>query len=70
MIFIQRWNGAIRYSLIIHKAKSLVSNELLAITDGQENNLCIEMHYINGIEINDRCITLDMDNEITIKIDY
>lgn len=54
----------------IHKSKSLVNNEFLTITDGQDNNLSIEMHYINSVEINDRCMTLDMDNEITIKIDY
>lgn len=56
--------------MIIHEVKSLVSNDFLVITNGQENNLYIEMHYINNVEINDRCIILEMDNEITIKMDY
>ena len=68
--FNEKWNGAIRYNFIIHEVKSIVNNEFLVITDGKENNLYLEMHYINNVEIDDRCMTLDMENEITIKIDY
>lgn len=70
IIFILKWNGVIRYNFIIHEVKSIVNNEFLVITDGKENNLYLEMHYINNVEIDDRCMTLDMENEIIIKIDY
>lgn len=68
--FNEKWNGAIRYNFIIHKVKSIVNNEFLVITDGKENNLYLEMHYINNVEIDDRCMILEMENEIIIKIDY
>ena len=70
IIFILKWNGAIRYNFIIHEVKSIVNNEFLVITDGKENNLYLEMHYINNVEIDDRCMILEMENEIIIKIDY
>lgn len=63
-------NGAIKYHVVIKKVKSIVDNEFLIITDGQDNHLSVEMYYINSVEINDRCMILKMDNEITIKIDY
>ena len=62
-----KWNGAIRYNFIIHEVKSIVNNEFLVITDGKENNLYLEMHYINNVEIDDRCMILEMENEIIIK---
>lgn len=68
--FTQKLNGAIKYHVVIKKVKSIVDNEFLIITDGQDNHLSVEMYYINSVEINDRCMILKMDNEITIKIDY
>ena len=70
MSFTQKLNGAIKYHVVIKKVKSIVDNEFLIITDGQDNHLSVEMYYINSVEINDRCMLLKMDNEITIKIDY
>lgn len=64
------FSGAINYYFVIHESNLLVSNEFLVISDGKQENLYIEMCYIDDVKINDNCMVLETSNEITIKFDY
>lgn len=61
---------AIEYHTTILKAKVIVSNEKIIISDEQHQDFIIELKYLDEIEIEGNSIYMDMTNDIRITLDY
>lgn len=61
---------SIQYHITIYKAKIIVSNEKLIISDEKNQDFIIELQYLEDIEIDDNTIDLEMSNYIKITLDY
>lgn len=61
---------SIQYYITIYKAKIIVSNEKLIISDERNQDFIIELQYLEDIDIDDNTIDLEMSNFIKITLDY
>lgn len=70
-IYIELKN-AIDYHFIIKNAKILISREKLFITDERDENLIIELYYLDDVKINlhTNSVYLYMSNDLEIVLDY
>ena len=68
-IFIKLEN-AIQYHTTINKANIIVSDEKLILSDEQEQDFIIELHYLEELEEDGNTIYLNMSNELRITLDY
>ena len=68
-IFIKLEN-AIQYHTTINNAKIIVSDEKLIVSDEQEQDFIIELHYLEELEENENTIYLVMSNDLTITLEY
>lgn len=68
-IFIKLEN-AIQYHTTINNANIIVSDEKLIVSDEQEQDFIIELHYLEELEEDGNTIYLNMSNELRITLDY
>lgn len=68
-VFIKLEN-AIQYHTTINNAKIIVSDEKLIVSDEQEQDFIIELHYLEELEENENTIYLVMSNDLTITLEY
>ena len=68
-IFIKLEN-AIQYHTTINNAKIIVSDEKLIVSDEQEQDFIIELHYLEKLEEDGNTIYLEMSNDLTITLEY
>lgn len=68
-IFIKLEN-AIQYHTTINNANIIVSDEKLILSDEQEQDFIIELHYLEELEEDGNTIYLNMSNELRITLDY
>ena len=68
-VFIKLEN-AIQYHTTINNAKIIVSDEKLIVSDEQEQDFIIELHYLEELEENENIIYLVMSNDLTITLEY
>ena len=68
-IFIKLEN-AIQYHTTINNANIIVSDEKLIVSDKQEQDFIIELHYLEELEEDGNTIYLNMSNELRITLDY
>ena len=68
-IFIKLEN-AIQYHTTINNANIIVSDEKLIVSDEQEQDFIIELHYLEELEENENTIYLVMSNDLTITLEY
>lgn len=61
---------SIQYHTTINKAKIIVSDEKLIISDEKEQDFIVELHYLDEVEENENTTYLNMSNELRITIDY
>lgn len=62
--------GALHFNITIKKAKILVSNQKIFITNEKEQDFIIELYYLDCVEIENNTIFLKMLNDIKITLDY
>ena len=67
-VFIKLEN-AIQYHTTINKAKIIVSDEKLIISDEKEQDFIVELHYLDEIEENGNTIYLEMSNDLKITLE-
>ncbi len=60
---------SIQYHVMICNCKIIVSNQKLIISDEQQQDLIIELHYLEDIKIEDSAIYMEMSNDVTIILD-
>jgi hypothetical protein len=60
---------AIQYNTTIYKAKVIVSNERLIISDGENQDFIVELQYLENVDIEGNTIDLEMSNCIKISLD-
>jgi len=53
----------------IYKAKVIVSNERLIISDGENQDFIVELQYLENVDIEGNTIDLEMSNCIKISLD-
>ena len=68
-IFIKLEN-AIQYHTTINNANIIVSDEKLIVSDKQEQDFIIELHYLEELEEDGNTIYLEMSNDLTITLEY
>lgn len=68
-IFIKLEN-AIQFHTTINNANIIVSDEKLIVSDEQEQDFIIELHYLEKLEEDGNTIYLNMSNELRITLDY
>ncbi len=62
--------GALQYNIIIKKAKILISNQKIFITNEKEQDFIIELYYLDFVEIENNSLIMNMLNDIKITLDY
>ena len=68
-IFIKLENS-IQYHTTINNANIIVSDEKLIVSDKQEQDFIIELHYLEKLEEDGNTIYLEMSNDLTITLEY
>lgn len=68
-IFIKLEN-AIQYHTTINNANIIVSDEKLIVSDEQEQDFIIELHYLEELEEDGNTIYIEMSNDLTITLEY
>lgn len=68
-IFIKLEN-AIQYHTTINNANIIVSDEKLIVSDKQEQDFIIELHYLEELEEDGNTIYIEMSNDLTITLEY
>ena len=68
-IFIKLEN-AIQYHTTINNANIIVIDEKLIVSDEQEQDFIIELHYLEELEEDGNTIYLEMSNDLTITLEY
>lgn len=68
-IFIKLEN-AIQYHTTINNASIIVSDEKLIVSDEQEQDFIIELHYLEELEEDGNTIYIEMSNDLTITLEY
>ena len=68
-IFIKLEN-AIQYHTTINNANIIVGDEKLVVSDEQEQDFIIELHYLEKLEEDGNTIYLEMSNDLTITLEY
>jgi len=63
-------SNALQFHTTIKNVQIIVSNEKLFITDGNEKDFIIELHYLDSIEENGNMTILNLYNELKITLDY
>ena len=61
---------SIQYHTTINKAKIIVSDEKLIISDEQEQDFIVELHYLEEIAENGNTIYLELSNDLKITLEY
>lgn len=61
---------SIQYHTTIYKAKVIISNEKLIISDEENQDFIIELHFLEKVNIDGNIIDLEMSNDIKITLDY
>ena len=59
-------SNSLQFHTTIENAQIIVSNEKLFITDGEEKDFIIELHYLDSIEEDGDITILNLYNEIKI----
>lgn len=62
--------GALQYNVTIKKAKILISNQKIFITNEKEQDFIIELYYLDFVEIENNTLIMNMLNDIKITLDY
>ncbi len=62
--------GALQFHITIENAKILVSSEKIFITNEKNQDIIVELHYLDTVEINNDTIYLEMSNDIKITLDF
>ena len=60
---------AIQYKTTIYKAKVIMSNERLIISDGENQDFIVELQYLENVDVEGDTIDLEMSNCIKISLD-
>ena len=68
-VFIKLEN-AIQYHTTINNANIIVSDEKLIVSDEQEQDFIIELHYLEELEEDGNTIYIEMSNDLTITLEY
>lgn len=61
---------SIQYHTTINKAKIIVSDEKLIISDEKEQDFIVELHYLEEIAENGNTIYLELLNDLKITLEY
>lgn len=61
---------SIQYHTTINKAKIIVSDEKLIISDEKEQDFIVELHYLEEIEENGNTIYLELSNDLKITLEH
>lgn len=61
---------SIQYHTTINKAKIIVSDEKLIISDETEQDFIVELHYLEEIAENGNTIYLELSNDLKITLEY
>ena len=61
---------SIQYHTTINKAKIIVSDEKLIISDEKEQDIIVELHYLEEIAENGNTIYLELSNDLKITLEY
>lgn len=61
---------AIQYHITILKAKIIVSNEKLIISDEEHQDFIIELQYLENVDVDGDAIYMEMSNDLKITLDY
>ena len=61
---------SIQYHTTINKAKIIVSDEKLIISDEKEQDFIVELHYLEEIEENGNTIYLELSNDLKITFEH
>ena len=61
---------SIQYHTTINKAKIIVSDEKLIISDEKEQDFIVELHYLEEIEENGNTIYLELSNDLKIALEH
>ena len=61
---------SIQYHTTINKAKIIVSDEKLIISDEKEQDFIVELHYLEEIAENENTIYLELSNDLKITLEY
>ena len=61
---------SIQYHTTICKAKIIISNEKLIISDEKNQDFIIELQFLEKVNIDGNIIDLEMSNFIKITLDY
>lgn len=61
---------SIQYHTTINKAKIIVSDEKLIISDEKEQDFIVELHYLEEIAENGNTIYLELSNDLKITLEY
>lgn len=59
---------ALQYETTIKNSKIIVSNQKLIISDEEQKDFIIELHYLDSLKIDESTIKLIMDNDLIINI--
>lgn len=68
-VYIQLENAVVYYTTI-KKAKIIISNQKLIISDELEQDFIIELHYLDNVETDGNTIIINMSNDLSITLDY
>lgn len=63
------FQNAIEYHIIIYKAKILITDEILIVSNGKKASIQIDLTYLDNIKNIGDTIILDLWNELTIILD-
>ena len=61
---------SIQYHTTINKAKIIVSDEKLIISDEKEQDFIVELHYLEEIAENGNTIYLELSNDLKITFEH
>lgn len=61
---------SIQYHTTINKAKIIVSDEKLIISDEKEQDFIVELHYLEEIEENGNTIYLELSNDLKVALEH
>ena len=61
---------SIQYHTTINKAKIIIKNEKLIISDEKEQDFIVELHYLEEIEENGNTIYLELSNDLKIALEH
>lgn len=68
-VFIKIEN-AIQYYTTIKSAQIIISDQKLIISDSKQQDLIVELYYVEDVKVDGNTIFLELSNDLNITLDY